>query len=190
MAGGLLGGFVGGIDAAAHHGNFWTGKGYTLKSTVSGLPKVNETIGPVEFSDESAYEFSDEYLPEPEGLRNFNANSTYDLGIGVAGETIYNVGFKMFGHNVLGSCTFDVFLSEIAFSSKEMLYLAMGHEYIHVQLNYNGYAYSAASKQEHIAYDWDIRQAKAWNLTKMANDEYKIMTSHFYDSPNWGWNSI
>lgn len=57
----------------------------------------------------------------------------------------------------------DVFLSKTAFQSRDALYLTIGHEYIHVRLNYGGQNLSIYS-QERVAYQWSIQQGQAWGM--------------------------
>jgi hypothetical protein len=157
LTGGLIGGLVGGIQSITHEGNFWTGEGYTQYCTAANVSGAEPTSGPVEASSKSANDFSDTYLPKPKGLQSLSYKA--DLGDGVYGLTKYNGGMKIFGIKI-GNFTSDVTLSKLAFASKEELYLTLGHEYVHVNLNYASYHYFNHDKQEYVAYHWELEQAR------------------------------
>ena len=80
----------------------------------------------------------------------------------VGGVTVYNGIGKRTGTRS------DVYLFKVAFTSKEKLYLTMGHEYVHVYLNYGGTTLDEVA-QERVAYKWSMDQANAWNMTKDAS---------------------
>jgi len=60
----------------------------------------------------------------------------------------------------------------------------MGHEYIHVNSNYQGFSNDPYS-QERIAYKWSAAQGRAWNLNidtyqKGFNKYFKLYNTEFF----------
>ncbi len=86
-----------------------------------------------------------------------------------------------------GDGGFIINMSEAAFQSNDHLYICLGHEYIHVQLNSSGFfgdLYKA--NQEQVAYDFSIRQAEAWSrfdLARMFRNAYTQELGSAYRSP-------
>lgn len=79
----------------------------------------------------------------------------------------------------------DVYLAKNAFQSKDALYLVMGHEYIHVNLNYGGFFESPYS-QERVAYEWSIEQGQKWNMDvrkyqfRYKQDYWRVQNPEFF----------
>ena len=69
----------------------------------------------------------------------------------LGGVTIYNHSTRLS----------DVYFSPANLRSHDLLFLTMQHEYVHVQLNYNGY-YASTNKQEVAAYKIQIAQMRQW----------------------------
>ena len=137
----LFGGMSSGFDAMKHGGNFWTGDGSIFDSTV--LVTENRTFSPeVNYSTEDAELFSDTYF----GNNRIGVNRLIADGSIPEGYTIddFGVVYNKSGIPVSGSTIYhqngmsDVFLYEIAFDTKESLYLTMGHEYGHAFLYSQG----------------------------------------------------
>lgn len=102
--------------------------------------------------------------------------------INVHGEKVWGATF----YNGTGKGS-DVYLYKAAFASKEQLYLSMGHEYIHANLNAAGILRSrgfSATHHHSITSVWEAAQSRAWNLSnahlyrlqanKLANFRSKI----------------
>jgi len=171
-AGALLGGVSGGISAAKNGGNFWTGKGATFYME-AGAEVAGEGV---EYSNKSARAFSDKYFGDVSSVDNLYADgSTGDLW-DVTPDQMY--GINNAGTKVVGATTYngvgkgsDVHLFKAAFSSKETLYLTMGHEYIHANLNAGGFSGGSTfvRRQHHsVTSHWETAQAKAWQLSNVS----------------------
>ena len=170
ISGGLIGGFSGGINALKYGGDFWTGEGASFDfvlSSCSSKPTI-EVGENMEYSNEYAKYFSDEYFGKDiKNLDNLYADGTIPNGYKKRGDLVYNKKWEQLGgsaiYNGIGKGS-NVYLYKTAFTSMENLYLMMGHEYIHVYFNANGYYY-ALSSQEVAAYQWMIDQATIWKLS-------------------------
>lgn len=134
ITGGMIGGITGGLNALKHGGNFWTGKG--AKFSFASTAQVKGRSDPVEYSNESAKEFSKKYIgDDPKGLNKLYADGTapddYTVvdGFGVSPD---GGGYEQWVTIYQGKGTSDVYLFEAAFQSHEQLYLVMKHEYMHV----------------------------------------------------------
>ena len=181
ITGGVVGGLSGGINSLKHGGDFWTGEGATFDCML--LPETNNRVKVgegMEYSNKYAKQFSDENFGAIKKLDNLYADGTMPKGYTRNGDLVFNKSGDHIGgaarYNGFGKGT-DVYLFKASFTSMEKLYLVMGHEYIHVYFNANGYSKSEYP-QERAAYKWNIDQAKAWGLnttqyTNMYNSYYK-----------------
>lgn len=66
----------------------------------------------------------------------------------------------------------------------------MGHEYVHVNLNYSGYGgLEYVRSTEKIAYKWSITPSKFWNINSLNYNKmytnYKNASDIFHDSPKF-----
>jgi RHS repeat-associated protein len=181
LTGGLIGGISGGIHAARHGGNFWTGKGTTFHSAATPVDGYTVKIGEgMEYSTKYAKSVSDKHFGPIKKLDNLHADGRIAEGTTRKGDFV----FDKKGRSLAGSTVYngagkgsDVFLYQAAFTSKEQLYLTLGHEYIHVYFNAKGYNGAKASS-EVAAYRWEIAQLEAWNMStlhaqKMLREYYK-----------------
>ena len=178
--GAVAGGIGGGITAKRHGGNLWTGKGATYDFVLPPTTESTVTVGAdMEYSTKYAKTFSDEYFGKIENVDNLYADGSIPKGYTKRGDLVFNEKGQLAGgstvYNGIGKGS-DVFLYKTAFTSKEKLYLVMGHEYIHVNFNANGYARSIRA-QERAAYKWNIDQAKAW---KMSTTPYEKMYNSYW----------
>lgn len=86
-----------------------------------------------------------------------------------------------------GDGGFLINMSEAAFQSNDLLYISLGHEYIHVQLNSGGFIGSPyKASQEQVAFDFSIRQAEAWgrlDLARMFRNAYTREFGSAYRTP-------
>lgn len=162
LAGGVLGGFSGGVQARRNGGNFWTGIGESYDYAFDASA-FNGNDAPVEYSQRSVQDFSDKHFKKIPKNTSLLADGSLpegyssDLnGIVHRGETI-----------VYGSCQrteinqFTIYIFKSACSSKQQLYLTLGHEYYHVFLR--GLGITDEFVQHTILTDWQIRQALEWN---------------------------
>jgi hypothetical protein len=139
ITGGAIGGISGGLYATRQGGNFWNGDGATFDLLATGYQGDGN---PVEYSNESVRSFSKEYFGDVKGLKEVYADGTVQKGYTAKDGIIYNKA----GNAIDATTVYyakgkysKVFFSKTAFVSKEYLYLSMGHEYMHVAYNYQGY---------------------------------------------------
>ena len=181
LSGGIFGGISGGIYSVKHGGNFWTGEGATftcmLQPETDNRVKVGKNM---EYNNEYAKEFSDEHFGTIKKLDNLYADGRIPKGYTKNGGLVFNPKGAHVGgvteFNGIGKGS-NVYLFKSAFTSMERLYLVMGHEYLHVYFNANGYSMSHKAK-ERVSYKWNIDQAKVWGLSttyyvKMYNSYYQ-----------------
>ena len=169
LTGGLTGGVSSGISSIRRGGNFFTGKGAML-GTISQVDDKPITVGEeMEYSTGYANDFSDKYLNTiKEKPTNLYADGRVPAKLTKNGDIVLDAKGKSYSGVTIyrgiskGS---DVYLFKQSFTSKDQLYMVMGHEYIHVYFNANGYGHSAyENPTERAAYKWNIDQAKAWGL--------------------------
>ena len=170
LLGGFLGGLAGGIQSAKNGGDFWSGRNaidefsYRL---LLGDTSVEVGDG-MEYSNEYAKSFSDRNFGEQRFVKNLFADGRFPKGRGYemvgdyvvnkSGETVLGVSL----HHGIGKGS-DVFLYKAAFTSKEQLYLTMGHEYLHVSFYHLGLSSEFSRMDSHAAiYEWAFRQSLAW----------------------------
>ena len=202
LAAGLIGAHNGAIDAINAGGEMWTGAGAVFDCMAPEMPLTNAS-DPIDYSNESATKFSDEYFGDIQGLRNRYADGTIPppndkIKYVKDGNKVfryeYNKTNKVFEkkYPVLGTARFirwgktDVYLYEAAFSSKEQLYLTMQHEYLHVAFNSDralGSPYSNWKFQEAACYSMNVDQAKLWGMdTSFYDSMYGIYKSYYRPS--------
>jgi hypothetical protein len=177
-----LGGISGGITAYKHGGNLFTGKGAIFESVTSTAvdPSKPVTVGKgMEYSNEYAAEFSDAYFRKSDviGVTNLYADRTMPPGYESVGDYVRNIKKQNYVDGLtiyLGEKRSDVYLFKTAFTSKEKLFLVMGHEYIHSAFNFGGHLDN--NKQEAVAYQWSHGQSTKWGLSV---PKYKIMMDYY-----------
>jgi hypothetical protein len=113
----------------------------------------------------------------PEGYTTRDGHIFGSNGKEIGGVTRYNGILKR---------SSDVFLSKSSFVSKDVLFMAIQHEYVHVGLNYAGFSNNVHA-QEVAAYNVTINQARQWgynisDLVAMRNWHQSFLTIY---SPNF-----
>ncbi len=184
LTGGLIGGAFGAITSISHGGNFFTGDGATFYSKVEGAnnnTKVKLGEG-MEYSNKYARKFSALNFKNVKSVSNLYADGTMPKGCTTKGDLVYSRGERIRGAAVYRGIfkrTTDVYLFRDAFTSKEQLYLTMGHEYIHANLNLKTWNPPSENTQEAIAYRWQTEQASLFNYD---NSEYIMQAYKFRNS--------
>ncbi|GHT62536.1 hypothetical protein AGMMS50239_16120 [Bacteroidia bacterium] len=197
LTGGIIGGISGGITAYKHGGNIFTGKGAIYESVLSAsdVDMSNPvTVGEgMEYSNNYAAKFSKSYFRADDvvGVTNLYADGSMPSGYERVGDYVKNaqtgeyvggltknLGTKWYGASK-GS---NVYIFKSAFTSKEKLFLTMGHEYIHAAFNFGGHL--NINRQEAVAYKWNYNQATKWNFSasvyKNMMDYYAPFNKGFY----------
>lgn len=183
LTGGLLGGVIGGINAATHHGNFWTGKGSVYLQTSSQPSSDKVSIGDgMEYSSKYVESFKQEcYTTKAIETINKSVKHTYvDMSkipkengknlFEVRGDLMIEIAT---GNNVEAACVYlgnwksDVYLYKAAFTSKEMLYLTMSHEYIHAGFDFWQHHTVTKDAQHAVIYKWQSEQANVWDMVEL-----------------------
>lgn len=138
----------------------------------------DENLGTV-YADKSLPRGSKERYSIRKGLIYNKKNGTYPLGV---------TSSKAKRFFFFGKQRFDVYLSQTAFSSPELLYLVIGHELIHVYLYAKGL--TDIQLHERTAYRWTIKQCETWRLnewagkyTEFMNENYDIRSHYNYSLP-------
>lgn len=146
----------------------------------------------MDYTNKYAQSFSDEnFGRNVTGVNKLYSDGSLPKGYLTKGDVVLNVK----GEAVRGTTLYlgtgkgsNVYLYA-AFTSKEMLYLTMGHEYLHT-----GY-FSAGlmnTKSQHASiHKWEAYQAKAWGLNEVAYfarkyASYKPYYSSVYDYSKLG----
>ena len=179
--GALIGGVFGGLEAGYYakqcEGSFWTGDAMISKQ-LSNVPVSDHvTIGDdMEYSADYVEKMKNEwYLPKALKTINKSVNKTFvDMSIPpesqfeMKGDFMYDNetntvvdGAAVYHYN---SKKTDIYLYKTAFTSKEMLYLTMSHEYIHAGFNYC-MGHSISENFQHKAiYQWQLDQSNMWGM--------------------------
>ena len=134
LSGGLIGGGTGGIASALKGGNFWTGKGATSHYYFASDDNTVTVGKGMEYSNEYARSFSDEYFGEVKNLDNLYADGSMPGGLTKKGDLVFKGKDQLGGstvYNGIGKGS-NVYLYKAAFTSMDNLYVVMGHEYIYV----------------------------------------------------------
>ena len=179
-AGALIGGIVGGARAAIHGGNFWSGKGATFDlldtSSSSGTsPEIGEGL---EYNNSFAKRFADTFFGPNKRVNNLFADGTLPPGYTMQNGVVKNLDKEaaMASTTYAGGGQSNVYLYPAAFKNEGSLYLSIGHEYVHVNLNAAGYhdpKYRANG--EATAHTWQVRQTEA--LGGIPNEALKGLKS-------------
>jgi hypothetical protein len=166
VAAGVTAGVGAGFRAKKAGGDFWTGEGATFEILAPpGTP--TEVAQDLEYSNEFARDFSDKYISEPKGLNELYANGSFPEGYTLKGNGVFNPkGQEILGvTKSLGGGQSNVYLAQKAFSSKELLYMTIKHEYIHVELINAGFNISQYGKAHHASiYRWQYEQALEFGM--------------------------
>ena len=179
--GALVGGVFGGLDAGYYAkqngGNFWTGDGMISKQ-LSNVP-VSEhiTIGnDMEYTADYVEKMKNEwYLPKALKTINKSVNKTF-VDMSIPPESQFEIrGDFMYDNEtntvVDGAAVYhysnkktDIYLYKTAFTSKEMLYLTMSHEYIHAGFNYYMGHTISENFQHKAIYQWQLDLSNMWGI--------------------------
>ncbi|MEM6816780.1 MAG: RHS repeat-associated core domain-containing protein, partial [Bacteroidota bacterium] len=188
--GGAIGGVSSGIQSVKHGGNFWSGKGATFDV---GAIAVDGTGDPIEYSNKSVKDFSDDYFGEVKGLNELHADGTLPSNkYTTDGTKVFNSrGKEVYGTTkYLGGRKSDVFMYKGAFANKETLYLNLGHEYIHVAHGYAGLREAHSLKDfrnfsEHAAHSWMVKQGRMLGVlehNRVWKTSLPYLNKSFYNS--------
>ena len=183
-AGGIMGGLSSGIYSRLHGGGFWTGKG-AIEEFSGGLfaDPYLEVGQDMEYSNEYARAFSDQYFGHQRNVNKLYADGTFPDGIGYqkSGDIVLNKkGEMIFGLTYKNGLfkKADVFLFKAAFSSKEQLYLTMGHEYLHAAFYGAPFFGNSVADERHAAiYYWCYQQAKALHTDWFTLNRYETLAN-------------
>jgi hypothetical protein len=185
VTGGIIGGISGGITAVEHGGDFWTGDGAKFDALATPIKDKKITLGDeMDYSNKYAQNFSDQYFGKNvKGVNDLYANGSLPNGYTTRGDIVLNPQ----GNPVRGTTVFlgtgngsDVYLYKAAFTSKERLYLTMGHEYLHA-----GYFSTGLmnTKSQHASiYKWEAYQAKAWGFEESYYAHRYFSYKNYYKS--------
>lgn len=171
ISGGLTNGVISGIRASNHGGSFFSGEGATFDyiAPISSSSDEQVVVGKeMEYSNEYARGFSDRNFGEIKGLNKLIADgSVPDNSYLIKGDRIYKCGYEVKGSTKLvGINKWDVYLYKVAFTSKQQLYLTMGHEYMHIAHGLAGIT-RAPFRAHYGIKRWEYLQAKQWNFEPM-----------------------
>ena len=184
LLGGAMGGLAQGISDLRHGGNFWTGKGAIEEFSGGVLPedlKVKLGEG-MEYSNEYARKFADKnFGPKwSYGVDELHAEMQIPKGRGYEIRGDYVVKGDGIVHGLcvklgLGKGNL-VYVYKSAFTSKEMLYLSIGHEYFH------SYLWSIGVNGDHhpIINQWQATQATMWEIP---NSSIQYMRNYWSEYP-------
>lgn len=185
VAGGLINGVSSGFRSLKNNGNFWNGKGATFDYTVSAQEVTSYEVGDgMEYSSEYAQKFSDVNFGKVKGVNNLLADgSTPAQGYTKIGDKVIanSYGEEVKGTTVhLGNSKYDVYLYKAAFTSKEQLFLTMGHEYQHIGYDFAGLG-GSMSKEHYGIRRWEYFQSEQWNWNvRQAYDNW-MHSYHLYN---------
>lgn len=186
LVGGILGGLGGGIQATRNGGNFWTGIGECF-DYVYDASAFNGNGDPIEYSQRSVQAFSDRNFKTIPKNTSLIADGSFPRGYSSDSNGIVFKGKSI----VYGACLrtklnrFTVYVFRSACSSKQQLYLTLGHEYYHAFLSNLGITDDLV--QHSIITDWQIRQAFEWNYC--IKDQLSYYTQ-FHQDILWDYNYL
>ena len=138
-----LGGVSGGAGSVIGGGNFLDGfkQGIIVALLNHTVHAAVQSImdGPVEYSDASLEKFYKKYFGNYKSVNKVHASIGIMDGPTSDGYGITPSGELAFGVTVsLGNGKSDIYMAPAAFSSKSNLYMSLGHEIIHSNLNADG----------------------------------------------------
>ena len=193
LLGGMIGGLTGGITSVRHGGDFWSGEGALFESYAlpGDSPKVGKDL---EYSNKFVKKFTDDSFGKIKGLTELHADGIFPLEYSVNGNVVTN---NETGAQILGVTRYlgtgngsDVYMAMAAFSSKEKLYLTLGHEFLHVGYNISIDQFSVGDRQHRAIYKWQLDQAKLWKFNvgtyKFNYNQFKGFTPYnLTNNPNY-----
>ena len=165
LTGGLIGGIGGGIFAVRNGGDFWDGIGAEFKQLAPTHTSNSVQIGEgLEYTNECGRSYAKTLTKRPRNTIVYADGSTCS-DCTVVGDLMYDSN-----GNMLRAVTeyrgpgvkMPIYLSKLAFESKEQLYLTLGHEYIHVAFAQAG---NLNANQHHASiYRWQAKQGSLWKF--------------------------
>ncbi len=193
---GTVGGATEGLNAIQHNGNFWTGYGAGYESVASVDPNIDIQIGTdMEYSNKYAHEFyKNNFGVDLKCVNHLYADGTLPDGYVVNSKGyVQNSRTKKFVHGLCKrgpryNSRSDIYIFKSAFTSKEQLYLTMGHEFMHAYYNLQGRHSEYQKLQQHASiYKWQYKQARIWkfneNIYLGKNNEFSRYFNSVYDWP-------
>ena len=191
LIGGVSSGIQGGINAKQHGGNFSTSEGATFDFVISSNAiEGNQKGTEVEFNTKSANQFRDKYFDNVKGVDKLIAENKLDprmvqKGYKIDGYKVYHGIDEVGGttiYNGIGKGS-DVFLFKTSFYNEPTLYIAMGHEFIHISFNNNGF-YNVDNNVQHLTTsDWARDQLYRWGWPKINPSlDYLLKQNSKYES--------
>ncbi|RNL68614.1 hypothetical protein ED312_23130 [Sinomicrobium pectinilyticum] len=198
LKGGLIGGAIGGVVNGTISGiragkmglDFWSGEGtmeMPYDDSFAGIGKE------VEYSNESAKEFSDSHTELKrlsENVDNLYADGTHPSGYTSKNGYLFNsknkpvnglTAVRKSGWLGLGGKNVSVYLSKSAFRSSAQLYMTMHHEYMHAYFGLKVPSFS--TKHAHrIIHQWHWDQAQKWGVHLLNNHHYLLNGAYFSPS--------
>lgn len=172
--GAVAGGIKGGLNAQKNGLSFWKGQGVVSEQLAIPLPQVNTASEPVEYSNQSAKQFSAENVElnkHSVNVKSLQADGTVpNAKYGYTYNRTTGLYINEKGENVAGITIFDstfskkstVYLAKFAFSSKEQLYLTMNHEYMHAKFYSLGLFNLNRNNGHTIIHNFEADQISMW----------------------------
>ena len=184
LTGGLLGGLGSGYLSKRHGGNFWDGIGESVDYIIDPA-HLNELSDPVEYSQTTVDIFSNKnFGPRPKWLSlkaDGSIPGSNGYYVGPDGAVYNNQNQALFGTCIRSSKeSYTAYIFESACSSKQQLYLTLGHEY------YHGYLWRLGINSDvhhEIITEWQVRQSAEWNFNLY--DNYRFY-SYYHNDPTLG----
>jgi hypothetical protein len=165
---------LGGLGSKLAGGDFF--KGFAIGLAVGAFNHALQHAAddsPVDYSNKEAREFYKKYFGDYKSVRNIYADGRLGIADRLSADGMYAItydGKEVFGITVrINKTQSDIYLFKGAFSSKSELYLSMGHEIIHANLNAAGYLTGGSHtivKQHHaVIFGWESAQSKAFKMS-------------------------
>jgi hypothetical protein len=167
IGGGILGGLVQGVSSLEHGRKFWSGTGSTYDELAPANAECDTensyygTCDGVEYNNEYAQGYSNDHYGNVKGI-DLHADGSTPNGYTTHGDAVYNRrGAEVRGSTVLGEHgRYNVYLYKAAFTSREQLFLTMGHEYLHVGFNLSGL--KNMNSQHATIREFELAQSHEW----------------------------
>ena len=193
---------IGGIqyNKSGWSGNASIGMSYSLNSGLYGTSDVDadeseqyDSYDPIPYDRDAAYEFmkANELTDINSEWNNLYADGTLPNGDykNENGKILDKDGNEILGctkakgkqYIFWGKQSSDIYLYQNAFQNPAKLALTIGHELVHVHLNYLGYRDN--KRHEATAYKWNEDQASAWNMFSLSDKLYWTSLKVIKDYP-------
>ncbi len=142
LVGGVFGGLGNDMEYAADYVEKMKNEWYLPKALKTINKSVNKTFVDMSIPPESQFEIRGDFMYDNE------TNTVVD------GAAVYHYSNKKT----------DIYLYKTAFTSKEMLYLTMSHEYIHAGFNYYMGHTISENFQHKAIYQWQLDLSNMWGI--------------------------